>query len=35
MGTRVCDVCFEYFATLSEALAHSVKHEEEEEGVRE
>jgi len=27
MTTRVCDVCFDYFATLSEALAHSKKHE--------
>lgn len=30
MTTRVCDICFEYFATLSEALNHSLKHEEEE-----
>ena len=27
MTTRVCDVCFDYFATLSEALEHSKKHE--------
>jgi hypothetical protein len=31
MTTRVCDICFEYFATLSEALAHSLEHEKEEE----
>jgi hypothetical protein len=27
MTTRVCDVCFDYFATLSEALKHSLEHE--------
>jgi hypothetical protein len=27
MTTRVCDVCFDYFATLSEALEHSLEHE--------
>jgi hypothetical protein len=32
MTTRVCDICFEYFATLSEALTHSLKHEEENDG---